>query len=304
MDRFPSRDVPASATATFRELLQSEITQRNGVGFIDLGVECPDATCTIQAARQAGVRYAVHASLGRLGRKVVVSFSAVDASLGNVLVADTMSVGGLEELDTLAKRIASTIVEGKPIEETARLGEITKEEAKAPVRRDSRTGFSLGPEALFPTAGYADEQFGMGVGLGLWFETMDFAIEPRLTYRTELSAEETSYDHVAFDLALDYIMSRTDIAPIIGAGLGIHYVDEEIAVERSVGEVLISSSSDVIQDDLFGFGVFARAGVLFLRTYDVSLLLALDYAITFADFQERSNEQALRLSVSIIIGGT
>jgi len=55
---------------------------------------------------------------------------------------------------------------------------------------------------------------------------------------------------------------------------------------------------------VFGFTLFGRVGLLFLRTYDVSLLVALDYALTFADFQERSNEQALRLVVGVVIGGT
>ena len=55
---------------------------------------------------------------------------------------------------------------------------------------------------------------------------------------------------------------------------------------------------------MFGFSLFGRAGVLLLRTYDVSLLVGLDYAITFADFAERENEQALRLQVELIIGGS
>ncbi len=304
IDRFPVRGLGGGEAATFRDLLKSEISQRNGVAFVDLGVECPDATCTMQAARQARLRYAVHASIGRLGRKVVVSFAAVDATRGQVLVSDTMSVGSVEELDTLAKRIASTIVDGRPVEQTAQLGEITKEEAKAPVRRDTRSGFSLGPEAIFPTRGYADEQFGVGLGVGLWFESMDFAIEPRLSYRTELSSGGEIYDHVALDLGVYYLMSRTDFSPLLGGGVGVHYLHEEVPVEHQVGTELRSSTSDIIDDSVAGVSGYLRAGMLLLRTYDVSVMLSVDYAINLADFQERSDEQALRISTSVIIGGT
>jgi hypothetical protein len=99
-------------------------------------------------------------------------------------------------------------------------------------------------------------------------------------------------------------MMRSDLAPLIGGGVGLNFMHEELPVGNEVGSVLVSTSQDVIEDDVFGFAVFGRVGLLLLRTYDVSLLVALDYALAFADFQERSDEQAFRLVVGVVIGGT
>jgi hypothetical protein len=41
-----------------------------------------------------------------------------------------------------------------------------------------------------------------------------------------------------------------------------------------------------------------------LRTYDVSLLINVEYALTFAGFQERAFEQALRLQRAVVLGGS
>lgn len=304
IDRFAVQDVSPATAATFRQLLRNQISSRNGARFTDLDAGCTDLPCARSAAQPSGAQVVVFGSLGQLGRKVVVAVTAARVSGGPPLLSQTLSVDRVEELDTAAERLAEALVSGREVKQTAELGSITHEEARAPVRRDTRFAFSLNLEGIVPTRGYADEALGAGFGFGLWFESMDFVIEPRLAYRSEFGAGERDWDHLALEIGASYVLARSDFAPVIGGGVGLHYLDESLPVAREVGSVIVSTSEDVIEDDVFGFSAFVRVGLLLLRTYDVSLLVALDYAFTFADFEERGDEQAVRLLVGVVIGGT
>lgn len=304
IDRFPARDLAPGTGATFRDLLQGEISAQNGVAFVDLAMECPDLGCTLDAGQRAGVRYVVHASIGRLGNKIVVTYAAGDVATRAALVSGTASVARIEELDVLARRIAHALVTGRKLDEGGELGEITEAEAAQPRRRSTRFALAFGPEMVVPTRGFAREELGAGGGVGLWLETPDFVLEPRIGYRTELAGGRNTYDHIPLELGVYYLLSHGDVAPLLGVGLGLHYLHEVRAVSHDVGRVLVSSSHDIIDESLFGVGGFVRAGVMLLRTYDVGVVAAFDYLITLADFEDRSDEQAFRLSVSLIIGGT
>jgi hypothetical protein len=304
IDRFAVQDVNPGTASTFSQLLRNQISTRNGARFTDLGAGCADLPCARGAAAPTGARVVVFGSLGRLGSKVVVAVTVAGVADGRVLMSETISVDREEELDLAAKRLADAIVSGRGIEQNAELGTITHEEAKAPVRRDTRFAFSLNLEGVLPTKGFADRASGSGFALGLWFESMDFVIEPKLGYRTELGAGERDWDHLALEIGASYLIGRGDVAPLIGGGVGLHYMNEDTPVGNEVGSVIVSTSTDVIEDRAWGFAAFGRVGLLLLRTYDVSLLLALDYAVAFADFAERSDEQAFRLVVGVVIGGT
>jgi len=304
IDRFAEQGVGAGTASTFRQLLRGQIASRNGASFSDLDSGCGDSQCARAAAAPSHAEVVVYGSLGRLGSKVVVSVTAVRVQDGSTLASETMGVDRVEDLDTAATRLAEAIVSGKHLEQTAELGTITHEEAKAPVRRDTRFGFTLQLEGIFPAHGYADRALGAGGGIGLWFESMDFVIEPRIGFRTELGAGERDWEHVPLEISLGYLLGRGDFAPLLGGGIGLSYVHEALPITRTVGSVARSTSTDVIDDRVFAFDAFARVGLLMLRTYDVSALVALDYAFTFADFQERSDDQALRVVVAVIIGGT
>ena len=305
IDRFATNGVDGGTAATFQQLLHGQIASRTEGPLTDLGSQCQDTECVRQGALKVGARVGVYGTLGRLGSKVVVTATAVDAQSGRALRSETIGVDRVEDLDDAAERVAEALVSGKKVEKTAELGTITHEEAKAPVRRDTRFGVTLGLEGILPARGFADGVVGAGTGLGLWLESMDFVIEPRIGVRTDLGAGDRDWTHVPLEITVSYLLSRSDFAPLLGGGVGLAYVHEELPVERRDGSTLVSTSTHVIEDSIFAFDVYARVGLLMLRTYDVSAVIALDYAFTFGDFQgSRTNGQALRLSLGVILGGT
>lgn len=265
---------------------------------------CEDVSCTRGAAQVAGASVAVHLSVHRLGQKYIVTATAVDVATGATRLSQRMDSRRIEELDLVAKRLAIALVTGEPAEEGAELGTITEEEARVPTRRSGRFGFLLGLSSIAPLTGYADRQFGGGFEAGVWFETNSFVLEPRIGLQFDLTDEHASYTHVPFEIIGSYLFTRSDVTPLLGLGAGLGYVREEVYVERTTGSVLVTTSRTRILDSLLGATLLARAGVLLLRTYDVSLLATIEYAATFATFQERSVEHALRVHLDIVLGGS
>jgi hypothetical protein len=290
--------------ATLRTLLADELRGRASIQVEQLADACEDVACSRAAAGKTGAAVAVHVSVLQLGQKHIVSVTAVDVGSGETRFSDRMDAQRVEELDVVAKRMAEAMTRRAPVENTAELGTITEAEADAPVRRSGRFALSLHLGALIPTEGFADRQAGGSIEAGLWFETYDFVIEPRLAVRFDLTDELADYTHVPLELALSYLFSRRDVAPLAGLGVGVGYVHEKIHVERETGTVLVTRTHDAISDDLVGASVFGRLGLLMLRTYDVSMLVTADYGLTFADYQEQRVDQTVRINVGVILGGT
>lgn len=290
---------------TVRDLLASDLSSRPNTRATVLPAACEDSSCTRAAAQAAGgASVALHVSLHRLGQKLIVAAMAVDVATGNARGSERLTANRVEELDVVTRRLASALVAGTSAEEAAELGNITSNEAEAPKRRSGRLAFALHLIGIAPVRGYADEQLGGGVDLGGWFETYDFVIEPRLGLRTDLTRERESFFHVPLELSAAYLFTRNDVSPLLGLGFGLGYAHEVVNVEHEVGEVLVTRTHDRIADSLLTASVFARGGLLVLRTYDASLLIAVDYALTFGEFQERRLAQAVRLSFGVVLGGS
>lgn len=304
---FQNRGVDPNAVATFRDLLRDEIGNRLGVTTVDVPGACDSVQCVRAAAAGSDASVVVHGSVGRLGQKVVVSVNAIFVDDGSGRFSQRMNAMGVEEFDVVAARMAEAMVSDRPVAETAELGNLTDAEVAPPKRRRGRFGGTLGLQGILPLSGYADEVGGAGIEGGMWFETYDIAIEPRLAVRFDMSDPKRDYLHGGFELGVSWLMSRSDISPVLGVGTGLHGVWE--SVERSSEgmpgfQVQLPSHSDRTDFALL-FPVFLRAGVLLLRTYNASLLLSVDAIHSFGKFEDRgeSGETAFRLNMQFIFGG-
>lgn len=290
---------------TVRDLLASDLVSRPNTRAMVLADACQDVTCTRTAAQAAGGQtVALHISLLRLGQKLIVTATAVDVATGQARTSQRMTANHVEELDVVSRRLAAALVAGGSVEQNAELGNITENEAEVPTRRSGRVALALHLSGIAPFNGYADQQLGGGVELGGWFETHDFLIEPRFGVRTDLTGEREAFLHVPLEISAAYLLTRDDMSPLLGLGGGLGYAHEVIYVEHEIGEVLVTRTHDRISDSLLTASLFARAGLLMLRTYDASLVVAVDYALTFGELQERSVVQALRLSLGVVLGGS
>jgi hypothetical protein len=169
---------------------------------------------------------------------------------------------------------------------------------------DGFTSFEVGLHGITPLRGYADEQIGAGLEAGVGLTFSRALVIATLGVRHSITHDhDDTFTHLPFEVNADYLFSDGEATPLIGATIGLHYLYEAVHVSNTIGSVLRSTSTDVIEDSVVGATIGARAGALFMRSQEIRWLLAVDYALTFAEFQERSSEHALRLCVIALVGG-
>jgi hypothetical protein len=296
-------DVDEAATQTFSQLLKAELSKHTGISCQDSDVVCEDAPCAQQAAVDQESTHTLFGSLGTLGSEIVVTLTLVDAKSGQPINSQKMTIDRLEDLDSVAERMGTAFALGGDTKERAELGNITAHEAETERRREGALGFGLRLGGLIPIgeAGFANDPAGGAVDVSLWYETSQFAIAPRVGFRfgTDFSDDEHFFE-MPIDIAAYYILTTRDFAPFVGGGAGLRYMSQETVEEQRLGTVLTQTHDADIESSAFGFGAFARMGLLLARTYTVRVAVTVDYNIAVLELNNQSNPQSLTAGVSVI----
>lgn len=298
---FTTRGVDPDVAETFRELLQSELSARRGAAFVQATASCSDVPCARAVGGEIGAQVAIYGALNALGAKIIVTVTVVDVAEGTVLNSNKMAVDRVEDLEAVSTRMADAILSGRSTDDTAALGAITHQEAKPAVRREGDIGFAFGVGGVVPLVrSLGDAGFGMNLDFSFWYEAPHFAIEPRVGVR--FSAEERDggrYVQVPFDVAAYYILGLGDVAFLFGGGGGGRWTWEEHRETVVVGDVTQTSHTKTVDDNAWGFGLFARVGVLLFRTYSVRMSVSVSYDVTFAEVGGRY-PQAFTFGLGVI----
>jgi hypothetical protein len=302
LTKLQSRGVDRDSVDTFADLLAGQLSSDWGWSVERSAQSCSGADEAARAGRGADTEYVICGAVSKLGAATVVSLTAVEVATETTVGSHTLKVDRLEDLDTVAVRMARALRKGQDTDDTAELGAITHEEAKPKVRRGGETGPLIRLGAVVPglSPAYADGLAGASADLGIWHETLDFSIEPRLGVRFDTSGDEASWLHIPIDIAGHYIFSRGDIAPMVGLGAGLHYLHEKRPVTLETGQTFQTRTETVLEDNVWAFGMFARAGILFLRTYSVRLAVTVDYSMLIADINQHSNPRAWNFGIATI----
>ena len=157
--------------------------------------------------------------------------------------------------------------------------------------------------AIVPFEGYAQTTQGIGFDGGAWIQLDHFVMEPRAGVRLDVGDERRGYLHIPVELGAYFLGVMGDHALFVGPGVGLHALFERVDVSHKVGTAIPATSHDTLHDNAFGFGTFLRAGAVLLRTRVASVVPCVDYAITFANFNNGSYEHALRINVGVLLGG-
>lgn len=294
-----ARGVDSNAVATFRDLLISELGTRNRARFVDAPTPCNDVPCAQRAGKSTGAAMVVYGRVSKLGRNMIITLTTVDVRKGIPWNQQRMGVSTVEDLEPAATRLAEAIIRNRPVEQTARLGTITRREA-APDRR--RTGYS-GASFRLGGGGHLNRPDTGGAALrfqvGWWYEARHFAIEPALSLRMAPDGPDTTGAfHV--DLGAYWIPGTGDVTPFLGAGGGIRRVNETIIQRESAGQVVRLETETEVSDAAWAPGGFARVGLMFFRTYDTRLTLSVDYDLTFAELNGSGPIQLAQGAVGIL----
>ncbi len=301
---FQADGVDPNVAATFRSLLEQDLGARNHARFVPAPAPCQEPSCAHAASARLGVRVVVFGSLQPLGTRLLVSATAVDGATGAILASDRMGVDRVEDLEAVARRLAESLTSGRPAASNAEIGTVTHAETQPPARRALITATSLRVGGVLPLTrdGYAGLGTGMAFDLGLWLEARHFAFEPRIGVRFDVNEyERGSYVEVPFDFGAFAIFGQGDFAPLVGGGVGLHYLHEAQRQRITLGSTMSAEHVGTREQGAWGFAAFGRAGLLLMRTYRARVLLAGDYNATFVELNGGQVAQSFVFGLSAIL---
>ncbi|MEO0127683.1 MAG: hypothetical protein ABIL44_08050 [candidate division WOR-3 bacterium] len=258
-------------------------------------IQCYEAGCAAEVGFKAQVERVIFGSVSRFGEKYMVQVSVVNVSTREVVWSGSLAAKSAEDLDTVVKRIAKAIHEGKKVETGAEVGLITEQEETQEGKR-KEAFYATGANFVYglPVHGYADASSVIGFNWVNWYETSKFAIEFNGGYIWSLNAmttgqitEEPSIVDYGANISFFYLFSKGDFCPYAGVGLGPRFIAME-AGNQGFGAN-------------FGMGFNLGGGLVVLRTYDFHIIIDGRYAINTANIPNYTGPHgALLLSIGVI----
>lgn len=299
---FSNRALDPETALTFMDILESELASQLGHPIARMNEEFPDGAAAASAGASYSVTHVVWGSLSSLGSKIVVRAAAVESATGELRGDERIVALSIEELDSVAERLASALVNQRPVEETVELGTVVEQEQTPPARRDADHGFGFQIGAVVPFSGVPTDSIGIDLGISYVYEAVTFALQPRVGVRFSAnSSDEQQYVQLPVDLGAFWIAGRSDVAFLAGGGFGLRYQWARKRVTRDFDGLVDMSNDSLVTDDAVGVGTFARIGALFFRTYSVRMLLAVDYDVSFIEVFGSGFPQSLVMSLGIIL---
>jgi len=238
-------------------------------------LECYQSECAADAGALAMVERVIYGSVSTLGEKHIVQVSVVNVVTSEVIWAGSLAAKTAEDLDTVAKRLAKSISEGKAAEKTVEVELVTAEEEKEPMRR--RVFHTLGTTAgmVVPLDGYGGASTLYNLGWLYWYETPRLVAEVAGYFTFPGDIENgTALEICPVEFSLLYMLSKKDISPYFGGGIGFGWLTVESDDPYSIAETA------------YGVTLNAGGGLVFLRTYDIRVVLDARYHINLANMSD------------------
>jgi hypothetical protein len=175
----------------------------------------------------------------------------------------------------VAKRLAKSIAEGKKAAETVEVGTVVEEEEKEPMRK--RVFYTTGVKAgmLQPLGGYGESGTLYHFGALFWYETPSLVAE--LGVYTAFSGDLGSVggsatEACAPELSILYMLTKGDITPYLGGGIGF-------------GILSLNPETGFDPGTAYGVALNGGGGIVFLRTYDIRVLLDVRYRVNLSQVE-------------------
>lgn len=276
---FQSIGIDETSMQTAEFLLKQEIEKLNGQSVTyakDLPEACSEIECAVKVGKELNTDQIVIGTMSKLGLKIIVHFMLIEVNSGNAILNDNLTAATVEDLEVVMKRIALSVFQQKPIQQTAQVGAITQKETWESNRRGANkyAGISFG--YVFPENGYdeVDKSFTMDFRTG--FELEKFTVGSHFALRKGFAA----------NIYASYLTTKTDICPYFGGAFGFHWVNhvyqgDDYNYHDDNWETWDKKNKD-------GFELTLHGGIRAFRTYNFQILINLDYCVTFNDFDDRA----------------
>jgi hypothetical protein len=235
--------------------------------------DCLDAECAAEVGKKVNAKQVLGVRLSSLGEKIITQYFLVDGSTGRELLIDQVTSTSIEELETVMKRIAKSVVEIKPVSENVEVGTILESESEEPLRRSSRKNVGLSFGYLYPQNGYDDGDRSFVANLHLDYEMEEAAVGMLLGIRKGF----------AINIYGVYLFSKTDFCPFVGGAFGFHWITHDFFNGSYYINNVYADREDKRAD---GFEITANAGMRILHTYNFQILVNLEFIYTLNDYDD------------------
>ena len=186
---------------------------------------------------------------------------------------DQITATSIEELETVMKRIAKSVIEIKPANKNVEVGTILESESEESLRRNSNKNVGLSFGYLYPQNGYDDDDRSFVANLHLDYELEEYAVGMLLAIRKGF----------AINIYGDYLFTKTDFCPFIGGAFGFHWISHNnFRNSYYINNVNVSEKEK--RSD--GFEITANAGMRILHTYNFQILVNLEFIYTINDYDD------------------
>jgi TolB-like protein len=270
---FYSLGIEEISIQTAESILKNDIQKLSSMHIISqnktieslAGEKCTEVVCAVEIGKKLDADLVLITNLSKLGEKIIIQYNLVDVNKGQSTVLDNTTSNTIEDLEVVMKRIAMSVVEQKPLAQTVEVGAIMEKEDDIPKRRSARRFWGLSFGYLYPQQGY-DEDYDRSFTIDLrsGYEVGNIAVGLQLAARHGFAS----------NIYTSYLFSKKDLCPYVGGALGFHWV---------------------VHDDWYdsrkqtdGLEFIANAGIRAFRTYNFQVILNIDYAITFNDYDDRA----------------
>jgi len=264
---------------------------------------CDDPSCAAAAGERHGAGRVVYGRLSRLGAKVLVRLSAVRPGESRPDFSDQLAASTEEDLDTVLRRFADAIARGHGDAAHATVQTVLEEEAREPRLRATRSGIGFQAGFLFPDGGsYAGEDRLTKLHLAYRYERPTFLVET--TTALGFAFASGTVDWTVLDVAVARVFGSSDLAPYLGAGVGVHSVHVEQEPRRVWNEPYQYWSYEYkgVDDSATAPTIDLVAGLLAMRTFDFELIAEARYHYMFEDFDGAGGDGAHGFQICIGTG--
>lgn len=235
---------------------------------------CDDTECAEEIGKTLDADQVLLCNLNMLGEKIIVQYSLIELPSGRRLVTDQTTALNVEDLEVVMKRVAISVVTKKSFTENVEVGNVVGQESVESLRRASRSNFGVGFGYLFPTNGYDDDKKSFTINAYFDYEIMDYAVGLMFGARKG----------VAMNVYGNYLFSKTDVCPYVGAALGFHWVTSH----KNVFDFYSPYDMNHVKKDEDGIELGFEAGIRLFHTYDFQIFIKGEYIMTFNDYNDKA----------------
>ncbi|MBI4722913.1 MAG: hypothetical protein HY769_07985 [Candidatus Stahlbacteria bacterium] len=317
---FSSIGTKKELSTTISDLLRIELTNCTKYEVMDkskmISIMGEDLVVTdmgqaIGYSESLSVSYAVIGNINKLGNKVIISVSVINRWTKSRVFSDKLTSANVDDIETVIKRLATTVCEFKKSGKHVTVETVTAEEARPKLRRTSygTAGLLLG--YIFPFVGsfgkevegdegyyyYTNNELSLkgnvtqmpGGGISYLYETPSYMMEA--SYRLH---QRTQNFYTGIEFAGYKFLSLEDFSPFVGGGLGMGWGSKIVGIDTNYHSWerwdYEGDSSYTVYDTSYsynkkgydGLSISLGGGVVFFRTYDFHFFVSGNYIFLLA----------------------